>query len=291
MKSRDVRSQVWFVVVAYALSWSWWIPLAISGTTVDQGQGWPTHLIGLAGPGLAAVIVTGLGDGRAGLRDLGSRVVRWRVGWRWYALIAATVMLVAVPLFTKSGLVAHDLVRYSGAPSVGLTVVPYVLVVNGFGEEIGWRGFLAERLLDQTDRGRTALIVWPIWALWHLPLFWIVESFLEFGIAGTLGWAIGIGFGSVFLTWLYSSAKRSILVVALWHCAYNFAAATEAGSGVGAVVATAAVVVVAIAVLRQASTWTFDPTRHDGGCPDQGRHPPTARASGPSTEPMPDSSP
>ncbi len=177
------RTIVWFVVLAYAFAWAWWLPLAISGTVVGPGQGWPTHLIGLLGPAFAAIIVTGFSDGRAGLRDLWARIVGWRVGWVWYAVIAATGALAAVALLTKPSLGAGDIVLYSGAPSAGLAVVVYVLVVNGFGEEIGWRGFLADRLLRRTSRGKTALIVWPIWALWHLPLFWVVATFRTSGSA------------------------------------------------------------------------------------------------------------
>ena len=55
-----MKRAIWFVVLAYVASWSWWVPLAISGVEVDQGQGWPTHLIGLMGPALAAIIVTGV---------------------------------------------------------------------------------------------------------------------------------------------------------------------------------------------------------------------------------------
>lgn len=250
-----VTKLVWFVVLAYALSWAWWIPLAISDTVVDQGQGWPTHLIGLTGPAFAAVIVAGLAEGRAGLVDLGRRIVRWRVRPAWYALIVATAALAAIPLVMPSDVSAGDVLVYSGAPTAGLAVVPYVLVVNGFGEEIGWRGFLSDELLRRTSRGRAALIVWPVWALWHLPLFWIVAGFRDFGVGGTLGWVVGIGFGSVFLTWLYESADRSILIAALWHTAYNFASATEASDGLPAAVVTSAVVVVGVIVLRRASTW------------------------------------
>lgn len=245
----------WFVLLAYALSWAWWIPLAVSGEVVDQGQGWPTHLVGLMGPMFAAVIVTAFTEGRSGLIELGRRMVRWRVNWIWYAVVAATAALTAIPLITGSDIRAGDFVLYSGAPPAGLAVVLYVLVVNGFGEEVGWRGFLADRLLQRTSRGRTALVVWPIWALWHTPLFWIVASFRDFGVAGTVGWAVGIGFGSVFLTWLYSSAGRSILIAALWHSAYNFATATEASSGGAAAATTALVIVASVVILRRPSTW------------------------------------
>jgi membrane protease YdiL (CAAX protease family) len=250
-----VRKVVWFVVLAYAWSWSWWIPLAVSGTTVDQGQGWPTHLIGLTGPAIAALVVTVAADGARGLHDLWSRVVRWRVGWIWYALVAATAAFAALPVLTESGTPADEFVEYSGAPSIGIAVVAYVLVVNGFGEEIGWRGFLADELLRRTSTGVTALIVWPIWAVWHLPLFWIVTTFRDFGTGGTVGWVVGIGFGSVFLTWLYGSANSSILVVASWHTAYNFATATEAASGVAAAAASTAVIIAGVVILRRPTTW------------------------------------
>jgi hypothetical protein len=38
---------------------------------------------------LAAILVTGIVQGRPGLRDLGSRMVRWRVPARWYATATA----------------------------------------------------------------------------------------------------------------------------------------------------------------------------------------------------------
>ncbi len=244
-----------FVALAYAFSWTSWIPMAIQGTVVEPGQGWPTHLPGLMGPAAAAVAVTAATEGRAGLAELWSRVTRWSVGWVWYAVIAATAAMALIPVLAGSLPGADSLVRYSGAPGAGLWVVPYVLLVNGFGEEVGWRGYLVERLLVGRSRAVTALVVWPIWAMWHLPMFWVVGNFRAFGVAGTIGWVVGIGFGSVFLTWLYASARRSILVVALWHTAYNFSTATEASAGVAAAVASAAVIAASVVILRRPSSW------------------------------------
>ncbi len=246
---------VGFVALAYAFSWALWIPMAIQGIVVQPGQGWPTHLPGLMGPAAAAIAVTAAAEGRAGLAELWSRTIRWRVGWVWYAVIAATAAMALIPVIVDSLPGADSLVRYSGAPAAGVWVVPYVLLVNGFGEEIGWRGYLAERLLVHRSRAVTSLIVWPIWATWHLPMFWIVGNFRDFGVAGTIGWVVGIGFGSVFLTWLYGSARHSILVVALWHTAYNFSTATEASAGVAAAVASTAVIVASVVILRRPSSW------------------------------------
>lgn len=232
-----------FVALAYLLSWSLWVPLALGGTVVRPGQGWPTHLPGLLGPAIAAVVVTGVTQGRAGLAELWSRMVRWRVPWYWYALVAATAAFVLIPLATGPDTAAGDLLRYSGAPASGVWVVLYALLVNGFGEETGWRGYLAEHLLERHSRAVTSLIVWPVWAGWHLPMFWVVGNFRRFGVGGTIGWLVGIGFGSVFLTWLYQEARHSILVVALWHTAHNFTTATEATASMAAVPSTLVIVV------------------------------------------------
>ena len=251
----DVGQVVAYVVLAYLLSWAVWIPLAAKHVTVSTGQGWPTHLVGLMGPAVAAVLVTAVTEGRPGLAGLWARITRWRVRWLWYAVIAGTAALALLPVVAGAESGIDGVGRYSGAPEVGVWVVPYVLLVNGFGEEIGWRGFLAEHLLQRQSRAVSALVVWPIWAAWHLPLFWIVGNFRDFGVGGTIGWVVGIGFGSVFLTWLYASAERSILVVALWHTAYNFATATEAGAGVAAAVTSTLVIIASVVILRRPRTW------------------------------------
>src|SRR5215211_5403361 len=57
-----------FFVLTYALSW-WVVPF-----------GWEQFPFLATGPLLAALIVLALTEGRAGLQDLGSRMIRWRVG-------------------------------------------------------------------------------------------------------------------------------------------------------------------------------------------------------------------
>lgn len=275
-RERSSGALLAYVALAFALSWAWWVPLAVTGRTVRAGQGWPTHLIGLTGPALAAVLVTGVSDGRAGLVTLGRRAIRWRVGLRWWLLVAATFALGGLGLLAgllEGGEPAslRELGRYSGAPSAArvpllLVVAAYVIVIGGIGEEFGWRGFLAERLLRRCGRLRTATVVWVVWAAWHAPLFWVVESYRGFAVPTVAGWLVGLWFGSYFLTWLYESSGGSVLIVALWHTAYNLATATEAGSGVPAAVATVLVVGVTVSLLvRSRATGRPTPRKHHPG--------------------------
>ncbi len=243
-----------YLGLAFAFSWAWWGWCAVEGWVTRPGQGWPTHLPGLLGPALAAVVVTGLGAGRAGLRELGERVLRWRVGRVWWAVVVGTALLVplswAVQVATGGAVPdLEGLASYSGAPLAPVLVtLLYVLVVNGLGEEVGWRGFLADRLLDRHGLLGTALLVWVAWGLWHLPLFLVVENFRDLGW-GVLGWALGLLAGSVLLTWLYAGSGCSILLVAVWHTVFNLATATDATAGTPAAVASTVVMGAAVAVV------------------------------------------
>lgn len=244
-----------YVVLAYSISWSWWVPLALTATHTRAGLGWPTHLPGLMGAALAAIIVTAAVSGREGLRNLAARTFRWRIPARWYAVVAATAGLLVLAPLTRAlageslpGL--DDYVTYSGlAVLPAFLAVAIVLVVNGFGEEIGWRGFLVDGLLPRHGVVRTGLIVAPVWALWHLPLFWVVADFVDLGAVGAIGWFVGLTAGSLVLTWLYLSSGRSIAIVALWHAAFNFATATTAGTGAPAAVASTLVMVAAVVMV------------------------------------------
>jgi hypothetical protein len=50
-------------------------------------------LVGAPSIALAAILVIALAFGRLGLRDLRSRLFRWRVGVRWYAVALLTAPL------------------------------------------------------------------------------------------------------------------------------------------------------------------------------------------------------
>jgi membrane protease YdiL (CAAX protease family) len=243
-----------YLVLACATSWAWWLPMALTGSVARPGVGWPTHLPGLVGPALAALAVTAVVDGKAGLAELASRVVRWRVGWWLWAVVVGTasVAVVNVLIMAAMGqplpaLAAFE--RYTGIGSVGLAaVIGISIVVNGLGEETGWRGFAAHRLLPHRGPLVASLIVALMWAIWHLPLFWVVESFRSFGPAMIVGWLFGLLAGSIVLTFLYRRSGLSILLVAAWHTAFNLTSATEATSGVGAAMASSVVIIAALVI-------------------------------------------
>jgi uncharacterized protein len=239
-----------YVVLTYLFSWSCWLPLVATGSIVHQGDGWPTDLPGLMGPAVAALVTLSLTGGRAALTDWLRRLVRFAVPAWCYLFVVATFGLGLDVALVRSGpLDRQDLAAYTGAPDLGLLLTFLLaLVVNGFGEEAGWRGYLVDRLLPTHGLLRTAGLVAVVWAGWHLPLFLVLDSFRGLGFA-VVGWAVGLYAGSIVLTWLYAASGRSILVVALWHTTYNFTSATRAMNGLPAAVTSTAVMVVAVLIV------------------------------------------
>ena len=174
-----------FVVLAFVVSWAAWVPL------LADRQGWVTwsastylHLLGGLGPLVAAVVVTGLGRGWDGLGVLWRQATAWRGRGRWLALATLgplALFLVAVVVARLVGGEWPALDRFGASTEYpALPIMAYWLanlVFYGFGEEVGWRGYLQPTLEQRRPVLRSAAILSVIWALWHLPLFGITAGY------------------------------------------------------------------------------------------------------------------
>jgi uncharacterized protein len=189
------RPVIAFVILAYVISWSFWLPL------LAARQGWVNwsastylHLWGGLGPAAAALIVTGVVDGRAGIAGLvrAIRAVHGRLGW------LALAVLYPLTVFAAAVVVARvvegdwpDLTRFGA--SVEYPMLPLAaywlanLAFYGYGEEIGWRGLAQPRLQRRHSALTAAVLVSLIWACWHLPLFGITATYRSMPAIGFLG--------------------------------------------------------------------------------------------------------
>ncbi len=240
---------VTFFVLAYAFSWAWLIPLAISGGRVTAGDGWPTHFPALLGPLLAAVVLTAHRGGRPAVRELAGRMVRGRVSPRWwlFALSPLLLVLVVVGVDVLAGQPLPslaDFAVFSGVPAGWgvVAVAATILLVNGFGEETGWRGYALHDLQRRRSPLVATLVVASLWAGWHAPMFLVVDTFRAFSLPILAGWVIGLFSGGIVLSWLYNRSGNSILLVAVWHATYNLISGTDAARGLLAAASTTLVI-------------------------------------------------
>src|SRR6266498_5833005 len=81
-----------FFVLAHTISWLPWL----LGSLAPAIAPFVSYPFFTPGPLLAALIVIPIAQGRAGLRALGASLLRWRVGWGWYALALGVPLAVAL---------------------------------------------------------------------------------------------------------------------------------------------------------------------------------------------------
>src|SRR5215208_1606714 len=125
----------------------------------------------IVGPSVAGILLTGLLYGRAGLREFRSRLLKWRVGARWYA-----VALLTAPLSMMAALLALSLTSPEFLPRILTTSDKASLllmgIVVGLGagifEELGWTGFAIPRMRLRYGVLSTGLIVGVLWGVWHI---------------------------------------------------------------------------------------------------------------------------
>jgi membrane protease YdiL (CAAX protease family) len=188
------------------------------------------HPIGGLGPALSAVIVIGAVSGRGGVITLLRLAVAWRHRARAFAFALGTpvaLLVVAIPVamwMQSSG----DRVMWSqfghSAEFAALPVLVYWalnLVFYGFGEELGWRGFLQPYLERRWPIVKAANVLSLIWAAWHLPLFGITPSYRAMPLIGFVGFYFSIWVASWIFAWLLRVGHESLLVVAVFHAWFD----------------------------------------------------------------------
>lgn len=259
-----------FYVLTLTLSWGYWLTLLAQGRRVEHGSA-VTHFPGLLGPMLAAMAVTAAIGGRRALIELFGRMFRLglhgpsRLVLALSPLVLGAVAFAAMRFLGKPFPSADAFAQFPGLPRDWplAAVVAAVLVINGFGEETGWRGFLTEHLLPTQGRMRATLWVALLWSFWHLPLFWLNASMAALVGPVLIGWLFALVCGAFVLAQVYLATGHSILCVALWHAGYNMMVATEIGTGLPAAIVGTAVMVWGAIV---AALWwrrPADPARPD----------------------------
>jgi membrane protease YdiL (CAAX protease family) len=168
---------------------------------------------------LVAVLVIALAYGRAGLRDLRSRLLRWRVGVRWYAvaLLTAPVLWTAIQsaLSLTSDAFIPGIITADDKASLLVTGLVVGLVAAVF-EEIAWTGFATHELSKRHGLWATGLIVGLLWCVLHLSLFAGTGSGgvpPALSVAAVFSWMLAY---RLLMVWVYRHTQ-SVLLAILMH--------------------------------------------------------------------------
>jgi membrane protease YdiL (CAAX protease family) len=171
---------------------------------------------------LGGAFVTGVVDGRNGLKTYFSRIVRWRVGLKWYAValfLPLMLYLVAFSLNIASGAALPTNLQWPAWTAILVAFFGQGFLVIALAEEPGFRGFALPRFLVGRSALAAALIVGLLHTLWHLPF--LVGALFEGYPIGILTNLMIIVSGSVFFTWLFNNTYGSVLIAMLLHASVD----------------------------------------------------------------------
>ena len=208
-----------FTAITFAITWLVvgvyiWRPEEMTELFGPMRLGAPAFYVAVYAPSVTALLLTAIRYGRRGLTDLLASVVRVRAAWKWIAIsvfgFAGLWLVVSLIEAAARG----NLAAFDDTP--WLVALPLVILgghiltdPGALGEELGWRGFALPRLLLFLDARSAALFLGVVWAVWHLPAFYVgslSQSAYEF-----LPFVLRVTAYSVFMTWLFVNTRGSVL--------------------------------------------------------------------------------
>ena len=197
-----------FFILAYFFSWYPWLIALAQGKATG-----PNPL----GPLIAAIVVLAASEGWRGVRALFARIIRARIGLRWYAVVLGLPLilcLIAVGLTNAFGF--QSALPTSNAWRELPDRFIFIFLFIALGEEPGWRGFALPELQRRFSPFRASVILAVFWVAWHSPL-----------LGNEFAWKIVPAFlvsvvGATFVqTWIFNRTQGSVFAPMLLHATVN----------------------------------------------------------------------
>lgn len=218
-----------FVLTLGASYFVFWGPLAvfhipaISFVTATPGPWWAVALFLVGGfvPSLVGVFLTWKWEGKSGLRQLGQRVIQFKIGWRWYlaAIAIVTVTTLGQIMILQLLGISFDLTLFL----TQLWMLLPLLILGPLSEELGWRGYALDRLQNKWSPLLSSLILGVLWSLWHLPLFYIPGEFHYELALPFLPFLLTHTSLSLIYTWLHNHTGGAIWTAIFFHWLHTYA--------------------------------------------------------------------
>jgi len=206
-----------FFVVTFIWSWLIWLPLVLAGAGIlPLGKdllstlNTPVSILAAFGPAAGAFYCLRTINGKGAIRQYLRGLLDFRFGWKAW--------LVPILVLGGSTWLAWVLPELWGEQRLAMLLPsvwvfpPYVLIMillGGGQEELGWRGYILDPMEERLGPWLGNLVLGVIWAIWHLPLFFIPgtsQTFMPF--AGFMLLTIGY---SWFFAWVrQASGKRTL---------------------------------------------------------------------------------
>ena len=206
-----------FLVITFGLTWgiAALLILFTDQISVIFGEiGFTNPLIILAvySPGIAGVFLVWRFYGLKGLGSFFRRLTLWRMPLVWWLFL-----ILGIPVVFYTGAAIKGTINDPFPFSPYFQALPALALALFLGpiEEFGWRGLALPLMQRKLSPFWAGLILGVIWALWHIPSFFLSGMPQTAWAAGP--YFLGIIALSVILTPMFNSARGSLLIAVLYH--------------------------------------------------------------------------
>lgn len=194
------------------LSWIFWVPFALfapkGGST--NSPIFLLQLIGNFGPLFAAILTNKLT--KESNKQFFKKVFYTSFDRKLLFLAPLIVLAISLPVIV--GVSINQIISL-------LPLVLFFVIVSGFGEEPGWRGFAFNELENKYGLIKSALLIGVVWSVWHLPILIWTATALNTFILDFCIFIATITSLSIILSILTKRSNYNILPAILTHAFYT----------------------------------------------------------------------
>lgn len=227
----------------------------------------PLLILDLCVPCVTAIAMIYFSGNKEMIQDFWTRLLSFKVGPGFLAfiiLLMPCVMLLATALSLLFGysadqfFFAKNLSVMKGWSILGIFLP---LLLAPLIEELGWRGYGVDSLRAHYNLFTTSVIFGILWALWHLPLFFIKgfyqNQLWDLGTVYVLNFFVSTFIVAFLMNWVYYHTDRSIPAIVLFHAIINLSSILLRTEPFTKCIATAVLALVLIVILFQDRAFFF----------------------------------
>lgn len=232
-------------------------------------------LFGLCVPCITAVVMIFASGNKILIQDFWERLLLFTINPVYLMLI---LFLMPCVIFLATGLsllfggsvdqfsITH---QFSVMKRWAILGVAIPLLLAPIIEEIGWRGYGVDSLRVYFNLFITSVLFGLLWALWHLPVFFIKgyyhNQLWHLGIIYVINFFVSVMVIAILMNWVYYKTDRSIPAVILFHSVLNLFSMLFKTEPFTKCIVTVLLCVVSIAVIVYDSDFFFNNNSHDAG--------------------------
>ncbi|MFX0072692.1 MAG: type II CAAX prenyl endopeptidase Rce1 family protein [Candidatus Hermodarchaeota archaeon] len=192
------------------------LPIYIMGTMMGMIGLFLLSIALTAIPTISAMILTYKENG--GVKELLQKYLNFKIPKKiWYIPIIFLLPILGILVLFLLYLIGATITDPM-FPLIWMPIIFIFFLITSSLEEIGWQGYIYDRMEGEWDAFKAALILGTLWALWHVPiiLFWNGHDLLW--IVGMLMVLIGWRF---LIVWIYNNTNKSAFYASLFHAIGN----------------------------------------------------------------------